>query len=521
MDWMLLGVVKDRRPKHVKSNSKGEYEPATKDQLIDMLSHITPDREMGPWIGICSAIGTNFAEDIDLAIDIADEWSETGFHKGYICPRYDINEHGEPEPGYTRRDIERKLRNPKTTGTVTSMGSIVHLARQGGYGRLSAREAFGIDDEDDDRTDDEVLADIEGPDKDKHGPLNDPRAFLRNDQPYITKYFYDSLIEGMLPQGIIAYLIAKQNSGKTAFAAEMAVCVENGFNFFGHRCEKGKVLIIEKDDWKGLNQFLLASTLKHGLVGTRVRRRQADLVFATDQWKDKEIDEMVDLFVDRYIDDDYKLIIFETITSLFSAGKMDEAWGKKAANFIGALLRKLPNTTLLFVSHSARGDKVDTFGTSLLTHNAGCEIKLNRTSEQGPIEVYQGKTRAGFFFRKFHMKFKPVGEGRRYFKHSVAYLEVTEDPRASSAINEDADRTAKLVAMLEPENRSGRFSTSQVKTALGLKPSNRDLQRSEMEPWVKRLHDSGVLVRVSSGSRSEEAQWKVTRPVESEEQNDA
>lgn len=407
LNWLDTELIRSFRPKPVKVEDKGDYPSLSEAQVTDLLTYISPEMDMNRWIGIIAAIGDNFPDDPDLAIELADEWSRTGFDKAYTCPQYDIDGRGT-----TLRDIERKILRPKREGNLASVGTIVKLARENGYEgfigkRLSGREAF---------------------------KLTSKREYEEDDDDVIritkdsAEYFPDYLVEGLIPRGVIAYLVARQNSGKTAMVAELATCVQGGLKFFGKQCEKGKVLILEKDDWRGMHRFLYGSMLKHGLKEIRVSTNRLEDLIDITTWDNKRIHKEVRNLADQC--EEYDLVIFETVTSIFSAGKMDEAWARPVSNFFGALNEQLPNTTFLIVSHSARGSEVNTFGSSLLTHNADVEIKLDRDDKDSdkPIRLYTGKARE-FHLKPVMLRFKSATH--HLLPRSVGYLDIDTEATAN------------------------------------------------------------------------------------------
>lgn len=486
MDELLLEVVKDRRPKIVpKQKNDRDYRPLTKAQMVDVLSHVPPDCSMDEWVGRFCAIGSNFPEDTDLSIDLADEWSRTWFRKDYVCPRYDIDEHGNHSPGVTRRDIERKLRNQKTTGDVTTVGTLMRIAYKNGYGRLTMREALDLETTEDkpmkktkkgNGLDDEALyAAITMPERipKKERSIDlDSAAFLDNFPEYI--------VEKMLPQGRICYLTARQNSGKTALIAELAICIRHGKKFFGRRCDQGKVMIIEKDDMPGLKRFLGASLLKHGLRNTDVKCVRLKGFFDTKNWTPEERKAEVDKLVEQM--KTYILVVFETVTSLFPNSDHTESWAKEVSSFLGELSIRLPNTTLLAVSHSARGEDVNTFGSSLLTHNADFEIKLDRPGDEkardAPIKVFSGKARE-FHVEPFYMSFRYVGHGEPNFKREVVCLDLDEAASAKAREAEEAKGNPKMKyvgevkALVATGSAGKRMNAKQLQDAMGWKQSEK------------------------------------------------
>jgi len=232
----------------------------------------------------------------------------------------------------------------------------------------------------------------------------------------IGRHYFDGksteyIVDSFAPVNRIVLFNGREGSGKSKFALAMAHAVCAGIDFVGQHTIQGRVL------WFNVDRQVPAD----------IEARCIELGHDDDEWVDEmiwhggdDLDLMIDGMTDRIIElanqFEVKLIVFDTLASMFSASNLDENSAMDAEKLMQRIIKIARNTSAcVYVLHHMPKNSENRSGRGSGAIAAKVDIELLFTPDSNmlgtvTIEVKKSRTHSvGIFpFRIDHTGFVPT-----------------------------------------------------------------------------------------------------------------
>ena len=356
------------------------YEPRlglTVDQIERILGHVSADIGRDDWIRVGMALHHECDGD-DTGFDLWDTWSSDGA----VYPGSDS----------LRTQWESFDRRSGAGHRQTTMASVIHMAKKGGYTHTRAVA-----------TPEAVMAKVDA-----------ITAELRQDRGrFATMPIYELalqppgnwLIKGVLPDADLIVLFGASGSGKTFVALDMAFAVALGIPWRGHKAEQGTVVIVAAEGSGGLGKRAKAYAT---LYGIDLNTTPIHVITAAPNFLQE--DDIAEVLAAIKALGDVALVVVDTLAQVTPGANENSAedMGRALANT--RLIRELAGASTLAVHHAGKDASKGSRGWSGIKAAADAQIEILR-HEDGQREIHIEKMKDGEDGTRFGFRLEVVELG--------------------------------------------------------------------------------------------------------------
>lgn len=354
--------------------------------IESLLDHIHPDDEYIGWVKIGMAL-----KDYGVPFEIWDRWSSRGMK-------------------YNAREMRAKWDSFRGSGTT--IGSLVYLAKQGGWKPKQAQHI--------------VLNPIGGREYKEDQETEEPKT---EEQPK-NKFFYtnapdigidlevNDFVQGLLTENALSVVYGESNCGKTFFMSDLAFHVAQGKKYNGRRVEKGNVLYLSLEGKRGIKNRIAAYKMENNvdIDGFLMMPCQVDFINS-----EEDVPQLVDLIIsaNKKFNSNIKLIVIDTLARALGGG--DENSGIDMGTLVkhSDLIRQYTNAHICFIHHTGKDKARGARGHSSLRAAVDTEIEVSREDKDDYSTVKIPKQRDMEKDDDFHFTLKRVVLGVNKYKEEV------------------------------------------------------------------------------------------------------
>lgn len=347
-------------------------------QIERILSYVSSDCGRDEWLRVGLAIHHETQGD-DTGLAIWDEWSADG----------------ATYPGTERVEYQWKsFRGPTPGRPSTTMASVIHMAKKGGYVHTRPDNASSPE---------EVMARAEAiaaaprAERGRFGPI--PIYDLSLQPPG------EWLIKGVLPDADLVVLFGASGSGKTFVALDMAFAVAQGLPWRGNRTKKGRVVIIAAEGAGGLTKRVRAYAKHHAID---LRDVAIDVITAAPNFLHEE--DIAEVLAEIKALGEVALVVVDTLAQVTPGANENgaEDMGRALANL--RLIREMAGATVMAVHHAGKDASKGSRGWSGIKAAADAQIEVLR-HEDGQREIHLEKMKDGEDGVRFGFRLEVVDLG--------------------------------------------------------------------------------------------------------------
>lgn len=437
-EWILNLVVKSRiiSPKEhtsgqlqiVNSDSGSLHlrDGWTIEQVREHLQHISPDIGRDEWVQIGMALKSE-----GMPFQLWDQWSRGGAK-------------------YKQSEMVGVWNSFKGSGT--SYGTVVHLARQGGWQpRSYAMASIGIGH----TSGQQLLTNVNNPIVVSHETLaqhpdNKPGETQNTQRPRTIQYVMsdqivpnieaNDFVQNYLGEGQMSVVYGESNCGKTFFMTDMAFHVALGKRWRDLRVERGGVIYVALEGSYGLRNRITA--FKHEYPEAKDGMPLAMITSQIDFMNpDGNIAEFIDVIMElREKLGSVRLVVIDTLARAMAGG--DENSGQDMGMLVrhGDLIRAATGAHVCFVHHSGKDKALGARGHSSLRAAIDTEIEVSREDGAAYSMVRTVKQREMEAAEPIYFGLKRVTLGVNRYNEEVTSCVVETVDAASLPKTDDKQR---------------------------------------------------------------------------------
>jgi hypothetical protein len=378
----------------------------------DMLDHISPDLGYDEWIQVGMAIhseGFNF--------HIWDEWSKRS-------DKYtnDIGKHW----------------NSFKPGGGTSFGTVVHMAREGGWQSRSNSMSYSETPHNSETgeiiEETEVLGnteDIYSVDNKEEIEVGEDSVSASSLSERTIKYIMcddikpslecKSFVQDMFEYEKMSVVYGESNCGKTFFILDLALHVALGREWRNKRVEQGGVIYVALEGTSGISNRIEAFKRENDLQGESIPLAvvPTPIDFMN---PDGNIDEFIDIINNQIKGDagNISLIIIDTLARALMGG--DENSGQDMGLLVGHSdkIRAATGAHTCFIHHSGKDSAKGARGHSSLRAAVDTEIEIHREKDANHSSIKVVKQRDMEAIDDMYFSLKQVVLGQDQYNRDVA-----------------------------------------------------------------------------------------------------
>lgn len=387
-----------RKPPKERDGKKGGRKH-TLEEAREMLEHISPD-DRDTWRNVGIILGREFAQS-DEAWGIYQEWADTW----------------DGKKGRNHDEIMREAFYEKSREDgELSMGTILHLAREGGW--TDGRWRFEL------------------------VPANE-----------LEVRSIDWLVKGLLERDTLAQIYGKVSSAKSFAAIDLACCIANGIDYHGRAVKQGAVVYIAGEGMNGITRRLTAWSIHHKVPlsgNVYVSKAPARM---TDVDSVMQVLGAIDAAVKS--EEGPALVVFDTQARNFGPG--NENAQEDMTTFVRHCdeIRVAHRCCVLLVHHSGHGPQDRGRGSSVLDGALDVSYRMERKNDDVVVVKPSKPPKDAVAPQSFAFQFRSVELGFKDEDGTQATSAVLYPVPVPEAKGPQGKHQEKALALLEEMERQG------------------------------------------------------------------
>ncbi len=364
--------------------------------------------------------------------------------------------------------------------SVITGASILHLAREHGFGAASASDFDDVSQESEDfDTSEKRVKKIA-----KFIPI--PAAQFAEE--HATRW----LIKGVLPAAVgapvLAVMYGASGSGKSFKATDMAIAIARGIQWRHHRVTKGRVVYVCAEGSGGYRKRLKAYAQHHGIPLDAI-----DVFVVAAAPNLLEADDVSALVRAIHTIGPVALVVIDTLAQATAGG--NENSGEDMGRAIGhcRTISEVLHCTVLLVHHSGKDDTKGARGHSSLKAAADTEFEVVRTDDRRAMRLSKQKDGEDSMDMGFELSVITLG------------LDEDGDPITSCVVEHNEDtvadvRAAKATAEGKDDAKLAYDALVAAGLAEGVKAHKINPTLRDQLGWTSRKSEKAMKALSSSGA---------------------
>jgi len=361
-----------------------------------MLTFIDAGCDNDTWVSVGMGLKTE-----GMPFELFDKWSSTG--------------HNYPK-GETA-EVYKRWNSFNSAGTT--FGTVVHLAKQGGWkpksGGKETSKIFDLGSRA--KVDEDVDAGV-GEEKEEKEEVDLIEYTMAKDiKPALDT---NDLIRKLMGEGQFSVVYGESNCGKTFFITDIAFHIATGREYRGRRVEQGGVIYVALEGGYGLKNRIVAYR-EHNLM----LDKDMPLAVITTQIDFLDSDGNIGAFINTIdkvadeIEGGVKLVVIDTLARAIAGG--DENSGEHMGVLVkhADLIREATGAHICFVHHSGKNRALGARGHSSLRAAVDTELEISRDEGSDHSVIKVVKQREMEMDDDMHFRIKPVKLGVNKYEEDV------------------------------------------------------------------------------------------------------
>ena len=328
------------------------------DDVMDMLSYISPDAEYYDWVSVGMAL-----KDYGMPFDIWDAWSGRG-------SKY---------PG--RQETQKKWESFKGSGTT--IGTLYYHAHAQGYRSNNSKVAV---------TPTAITQKTEQVNPET-GEIIERKTFpllYAGDIQPVTET--NDFVEDLLRRNEFSVIYGESNCGKTFFMMDIALKVATGTMWREKRVEQGGVIYAALEGGHGVQNRIAAYKAHNNIVGSIPLAVIPSSINFLDV--EGDITTLINSIEEaKKVIGTPQLIVIDTLARAISGGDENSSMDMGQIIVNADLVRAYTGAHISFVHHSGKDAVKGARGHSSLRAAVDTEIEISRSDETSPSQIKVVKQR--------------------------------------------------------------------------------------------------------------------------------